>query len=233
MYPPPCRVRVGVEPQETSKRRKMENLEQLINDLSKDTARVKPASHPFVLGLKWMGAAAAYLAVSLAVSGLRPDLAQALQQPWYVAELAMLLLMFVATAISAALLSFPDLYQKHALAFSPVAVFALFVLLMLFAWNADSPPAPLPVHSWQCTLSITLFSLLPAAWTFYAMRKYASTHYRWAGSIALLSAFSVGALWLRLHEVNDSIYHVMVWHYLPMLAAGLAGLWLGKKLLKW
>lgn len=210
----------------------MTDIEQLVESLAADNARVKPAPHPFVLGLKWIAAAAVYLVVSLALSGLRPDLAQALQHPWYIAELAMLLLLFLATAISAALLSFPDLHQKSALAYAPVAVFALFVLLMLAAW-IEVPAAPLPVHSWQCTLSITLFSLLPATWTFYVMRKYASTHYRWAGSIALLSAFSVGALWLRLHEVNDSIHHVLLWHYLPMLAVGLIGLWLGKKLLKW
>ncbi|HTY98673.1 MAG TPA: NrsF family protein, partial [Rhodocyclaceae bacterium] len=61
----------------------------------------------------------------------------------------------------------------------------------------------------------------------------ASTHGRWAGSIAVLAAFSVGALWLRLHEVNDSIAHVVIWHYLPMLAAGSLGFGLGKRLLKW
>ena len=210
----------------------MADIEQLVESLAADNTKVKPAPHPFVLGLKWIAAAALYLVISLALSGLRPDLAQALQSPWYDAELAMLLLLFIATAISAALLSFPDLHQKTALAYAPIAVFALFVLLMFAAW-VEVPAAPLPVHSWQCTLSITLFSLLPAAWTFYAMRKYASTHYRWAGSIALLSAFSVGALWLRLHEVNDSIHHVLLWHYLPMLAVGLIGLWLGKKLLKW
>jgi hypothetical protein len=49
----------------------------------------------------------------------------------------------------------------------------------------------------------------------------------------VLSAFSVGALWLRLHELNDSISHVVTWHYLPMLAAGAIGLWLGRRLLKW
>jgi hypothetical protein len=65
------------------------------------------------------------------------------------------------------------------------------------------------------------------------MRKFASTHYHWAGSIALLFAFSVGALWLRLHEANDSVMHVVEWHYLPMIAFGIAGWLLGKTLLKW
>ncbi len=210
-----------------------EDFEQLIETLAEDAAAVKPAPHPLRLSMKWLGAAAAYLAISLTLSGPRPDLAQKFHEPWFVAELASLLGIFIATSLSAALLAFPDLHQKRGIAFSPTWMFALFLLVIYFAWHADSPPAPLPVQSLECTLSITLMTLLPAAWTFHAMRKFASTHYRLAGSIALLSAFSVGALWLRLHEINDSIIHVIQWHYLPMLGIGLIGLWLGKVLLKW
>jgi hypothetical protein len=156
-----------------------------------------------------------------------------LHEPWFVAEIAALAGILVATSVSATLLSFPDMHQMNRLAFAPVVALVLFVLVMLLAWQADNPHAPLPIHSFECTISITLFSLLPAAWTFFEMRKFASTHYSWSGSIALFSAFSVGALWLRLHEVNDSITHVVEWHYLPMIAFGITGLWLGKTLLKW
>jgi hypothetical protein len=210
----------------------MNDIEQLVESLAAEAA-VQPAPSPFRLSLKWMAAATAYLAVSLAVSGLRPDLLQALQQPWFTFELCALLLILITTSLSAALLAFPDLHQKRMLASAPLGAFALFLLTMLGAWSADNPPAPLPLHSFECTLSITLVSLLPTAWTLYMMRQYASTHPRLAGSIALLSAFSVGALWLRLHEINDSILHLMQWHYLPMAAFGLLGLWLGKILLKW
>lgn len=209
------------------------NLEQLVAELADDAAKVVPAPHPYLLSLKWMAAAAVYLAVSLALSGVRPDLLQALQHPWFIAELAVLLLVFIATSLSAALLSFPDLHQKQGLAFVPVWMFALLVLVILFAWYADSPSAPLPVHSVKCTIDIALLSLLPAVWTFYVMRRFASTHYHWAGSIALLSAFSVGALWLRLYEVNDSIIHVIQWHYLPMLGVALVGWLSGRAVLKW
>ncbi len=194
---------------------------------------MQPAPHPYVLSLKWIGAAAVYLAVSLALSGLRPDLAHALEQPWYVAEVVALLLIFIATSFSAALLAFPDLHQECALAFAPAVMFALFLLVLLFAWRADNPPAPLPEHSFAVHDQHHSGSLLPMAWTFHAMRKFASTHYDLAGAIALLSAFSVGALWLRLHEVNDSIVHVVEWHYLPMLACVLVGLGLGRLPPKW
>ncbi len=211
----------------------MENIDDLVTRLAQDTTAVKPAPHPFMLSLQWLGIAAIYLAVSLALSGLRPDLLEKFHSTWFVAEVAALLGIFIVTSLSAALLSFPDLHQKRNLALAPAWMFALFLLILFFAWRADSPPAPLPVHSFECTLGIMLMALLPAGWTFYSMRKYASTHYRLAGSVVLLAAFSVGALWLRLHEATDSIAHVIEWHYLPMLAIGIIGLWLGKRLLKW
>lgn len=211
----------------------MGNIEELVESLAQDANPLKAAPHPFVLSLKWAAAAVVYLVVSLWSSGLRPDLMQKFHEPWFVAEVASLVVLFVATTLSAAVLAFPDLHQMRKTALAPAGLFALFTAIMFFAWRADVPPAPLPVHSFECTVSITLFSLLPAAWTFFSMRKFASTHCRWAGSIALLSAFSVGALWLRLHELNDSVIHVIQWHYLPMLGIGLIGWWLGKTLLKW
>jgi hypothetical protein len=211
----------------------MEDLDKLVESLAREAVPVKPAPHPFLLTLQWGAAAALYLVLSLWISGLRPDLLHKLHEPWFDAELLALLLLFVTASLSAAVLAFPDLHQMHKSAWSPAVAFALFLLVMLLAWRADNPPAPLPLHSFECTASITLFALLPAAWTFLSLRRFASTHSRWAGSVALLSAFSVGAIWLRLHEISDSIYHVMLWHYLPMLAIGLLGWWLGKRLLKW
>lgn len=211
----------------------MKNFDQLVAELAEDAAAVKTASHPYRLCLKLMAAAFIYLALSLTLAGLRPDLAQTFTQPWFVAEIAVLLLILVATTLSAALLAFPDLHQKRLLAVAPTWAFGLFWLVIVFAWHADNPRAPLPVHSFECTLSIALVSVAPAAWTFFALRRYASTHHYWAGGIALLSAFSIGALWLRLHEVNNSIPHVVEWHYLPLIAAGALGVWLGKLLLKW
>jgi hypothetical protein len=211
----------------------MKDLEQVVADLADDAVVVEPAPHPYLLSLQLLGAATLYLAVSLALTGFRTGLAAALGQTWFSAEIVALIVMFAATAISASLLAFPDLHQKRGLALAPLWAFALFLVVLLFAWIADTPPAPLPVHSFECTLSIGAMTLLPATWTIYAMRRFASTHIQWAGAIAVLSAFSVGALWLRLHEDNDSIAHVIEWHYLPMLAAGLLGFWLGKRLLRW
>lgn len=211
----------------------MASIDELITKLAQDTATVKRAPHPFMLSIEWMTVAVLYLAVALMISDVRPDLLVALHDFWFAAEITALVGIFISTSLSAALLSYPDLHQKRRIVFAPLVTFALFVVVMLLAWQADNPPAPLPIHSFQCTISITLASLLPAVWIFYVMRKFASTHTRWAGAIAVLFSFSIGALWLRLYEQNDSITHVLEWHYLPMIAFGIIGMWLGKVILKW
>jgi hypothetical protein len=211
----------------------MKDVDQLIAQLAEDAANVRPALSPYPASLVLIGAALVYLAISLAVSGLRPDLVQALGRPWFIAEIAVLFMLFITASLSAVLLSFPDFHQKRRLVFAPAWTFAIFLVVILLAWNADNPPAALPKHNIECTSCIVLVALLPTAWTFFFMRKFASTHFHWAGSVAILTAFSIGALWLRLQEVNDSILHVIEWHYLPMLAAGLVGHWMGRWLLRW
>ncbi len=211
----------------------MNNLDSLVESLAADVKPVKRLLSPVRLTLLWSAAAIIYLVVTLLLTGFRADIAQSLRNPWFNMELLTLLLVFISATLGAAVLAFPDLYQKRALAWAPLVAFLLFTATMAGAWLVDSPPSPKPVHNIECTASITLTALLPALWTFLSLRRYASTHSQWAGSVALLSAFSVGAIWLRLHEDTDSIAHVVVWHYLPMLAIGLIGFWLGKRLLKW
>ncbi len=211
----------------------MKDIENLIGELAQESAAVKPARHPLSSSLQWIGLGFVYLLVLLLFKGVRNELLLALQHPWFVAEIALLVAVLLTTSISAALLSFPDMYQMRRLVWMPLAAFVLFAGVLFMAWRADTPPAPFPIHGIECTLAIIAASILPCVWMLYFMRKLASTHYQMAGSIALLHAFSIGALWLRLQENNDSILHVLQWHYLPMIVFGLVGLWMGKKILKW
>jgi len=211
----------------------MANINELIDQLAQDSAPVKPAQHPMLLSVEWILIAMFYLAATLMFSGYRPDLSVKLHEVWFIAEIATLVAIFLTTSLSAALLSFPDMYQMRRTLLLPAISFALFALVLFLAWRADSPPSPRPVHDIECTLSITLMAILPATLSFFVIRKFASTHHYLSGGITLLSAFSVGALWLRLYEQTDSISHVINCHYLPMIGIGLIGMWLGKVYLKW
>lgn len=212
----------------------MENIDKLIESLAQDASpAARPAPPPSRLSARWLLAAQAYIAASLLATGFRPDIMQKLHDPWYIGELLGLVGILASASWGAALLAYPDLYQRGKTLYAPGILLALFALLLGLSWQAGNPPAPLPVHSYQCTLSIGLLSILPSAWIFHSLRKFASTHVYLAGGTALLYAFCIGALWLRLHEVNNSVIHVIEWHYLPMLVAALLGTQLGKLLLKW
>ena len=211
----------------------MTDTEKLIASIVHEATPIKSATHPFVLSAKWLAGMVAYVGLYLMVVGVRPDLLLKFQAPLFVGETGLLAGIVVATCLSAALLSFPDVHQKRLLAFAPVVMSMLFVWVLCMAWYADNPATHPPVHNMKCTISIALLALLPAVWMFYTMRGFASTHPYSAGSVALLAAFGIGALSLRLAEPTDSIMHVMLWHYLPMLSVAILGLWLGKKFLKW
>lgn len=211
----------------------MDKTEELISKLVQDRTIVKRAPHPAVIGMLWLGGALIYLFVSLVISGVRHDLLLKFHQPLFVAEIVTLSCILISTTFSAAILAFPDMHQMQRIVLAPVVAAAIFALALCLAWLADNPPAPLPVHSLHCTISITLESILPAVLMLQVMRKMASTHTLWAGCLAILSAFSVGALWLRLYELNDSVIHLVQWHYLPMIGFGILGMWLGKVVLKW
>jgi hypothetical protein len=211
----------------------MENTDKLISSLAQTTLPVKQSANPFVLFVCWFAASLIYIAGVLIVMGVRDDIAAKIGSTMFVAELVMLTFVIATTLLSAALLSFPDMFQKRALAFTPIVAFAAFLFVLAVEWHGSIQPELQPVHGVECLLCITLLSLLPGGLLLYILRKQAGVHYYLSGAISLLAASSIGALTLRLSEKTDSISHLLQWHYLPMIGFGALGLIIGRKLLKW
>lgn len=210
----------------------MTELDALIASLAESAQPVRPAPHPLRLCLRWSAGAFIYIALASLMLGWRADLAARLHSPLFLAELGLLAAVMVSTLLAAALLSFPDLHQKARLAWLPLPALALFAAF-LFTSFTDSPALPPPPHGMECLTCITLLATAPAAWVMHVLRRQASTHYRLAGSLALLASASIGGLTLRLSENTDSVAHLIQWHYLPLAGFGVAGLALGRKFLKW
>ena len=211
----------------------MQQTEQFIESLAKGAGSVKPASPPAALCARWMLAAAAYIAIMSHFLTLRVDLAEKLHAPLFLAEVLSLAAIIITASLCAALLSFPDAYQKRRLLLLPALSVKVFIVTVLLEWRADSPPSPPPAHELECLTCITLLAFLPAGVLFWHLHKMASTSRSLAGGMAALSAFAIGALTLRLAEDTDSITHLVQWHYLPMFGFCAIGALLGKKILKW
>ncbi|MGB7649921.1 MAG: DUF1109 domain-containing protein [Gallionella sp.] len=211
----------------------MNQIDDFITQLAQQPPPRRAGAHPFAISANWLAYATSYFLIALWVSGVRPDLGVQLQRAEFVAELVLLFGLALTSSVSAALLAFPDSFQKSAWTKLPLLLLLALLLTLLAAYLADNPPAPQPLHSWQCTMAIVMVAIIPGVWTLWVMRRFAAIQRGMAGSVAVLFAFSVSALWLRLHELNDSISHVIYWHYLPMLIFAIVGWWLGKRVLRW
>lgn len=207
---------------------------ELIMQLSNEAVPTPPMPNPWRLATKWVLGLLVYSGALFVLIEPRADLVAQMQSPVFVLELALLLCMVISSTVSAAMLSFPDMHQKPEIARLPLVFFGLFAALMGFHFFASTTPVSArSMQECMCTLFITLYAFVPAAWLFFMMRNATSTCPRVCGSVVVIAAFSLGAFMLRLSEPNDDMMHFILFHYVPMLAAALVGVALGRKLLRW
>lgn len=211
----------------------MSNIDQIITQLAQEAAPVRPM-RAWRIFLQWLLAFTAY---GLLVHGFilhpRPDLSEQVLQPLFTAEILTLSALFLSSLVFAAAQSLPGSANNRLIAALPIASAAAFVTVMFMAWLADQPPAPQPVHGWECLLCISITSLLPAWWLARHMRRMAPTRLSSAGLAVAAAAFALGAMLLRLSEDTNAIGHLIGWHYFPMTIFSWMGFALGQKIFRW
>lgn len=217
------------------------DTQQLIDRLSQE-ASASTAKNPLPPPAWW----AVRLIALLAAYGLgvqfflqvRPDIAVQFGRPAFVAEIALLVVLSLSSAVAAIFAMYPDMHQKPWLLRIPYAVFAAlagFIAFQLFAMPYD-PRMVIPssgMHGMECALCIASVAIVPSALVFGILRKGASVTPLRAASFAVLAAAGLGCLTLRLAEASDSLVHLAAWHYTPTLAFAALGALAGKFLLKW
>ena len=211
------------------------NSEELISQLASQAGSTKGRATPGKLFAVWFTLLAAYIMLAAFGVGARPDLGQQLLFKPYQAELGALIAILASCCLSAAHLAYPDMYQKRKLVLLPALAVMAFIAVLGLEWAYATPSEHSHDHDhgYMCSLHITVMALLPACLIFYGIGRMASTHLGYAGAIAMCASFSTGALIARLSEHNDSIAHMVLWHYPPIVVASLAGVLLGRWLLKW
>ncbi|MFT7087082.1 MAG: hypothetical protein ACJAZX_000509 [Rickettsiales bacterium] len=208
----------------------------LITKLSNEAKPVKPMISP----VKWVAfllvICAIYASAAQIFLGIRADLATQFMRPLFAAEISLISLLFVSSIISATLNIYPDLYQKLRLTKLPYIILLLLSSLLIFQIFIPDSSSSLKYpddHKIMCSACIALLSFIPAILIFVILKKGAATRPFQAGLFAVLAASSLGSLIFRLFEDNDSISHILTWHYLPMIFLALIGTLIGKLLLKW
>lgn len=215
----------------------MTDTETLIDRLSDDINLKTELRSPAYWGRRLVTVLTIYGVGVQAISGLRPDLFAQFTRPLFAAELLLLLALLLTSVLACVFSMSPDAYQKPRYLNAPYVVFGLFAVLVgvqLFLPPGIGAVIPPPGgHGVECTISIASIALIPSTLIFVLMRRGATVLQARAGTFAVLSASAVGCLTLRLAEANDSLPHLICWHYLPTVLFAAIGAYVGKLLLKW
>lgn len=216
----------------------MNNTADLIASLSAEAKPTRKARPPSYWAFRLLALLAMYALGCQYFLGFRPDLALQFSRPYFALEVLLLVLLLLTSAVASVLAMYPDAHQKPKLLKLPYSVFALLVALVGFQLLVPAdvrmvmPQGP-SVHAMECALCIASVALIPSALIFALLRKGASVRQFQAGLFAVLTSSAIGCLTLRIAEPNDSIIHLVQWHYVPTLLFAALGAMAGKWLLKW
>ncbi len=215
----------------------MNSTIDLITKLSSQAKPIKPMLNPKQWIFRLLLILGIYGIATQTFLGLRPDLFMQFTRPLFVVEIILMLSLLITSIIAAVLNIYPDLYQKSFWLKIPYVVFLL--ILGFFISQIFMPISGLAViptgifHKVECTICIMFVAVIPALLIFTILKKGATIKPLQAGSFTVLAASSLGYLILRFSEANDTISHLLIWHYLPMFCFAAFGALIGKFLLKW
>jgi hypothetical protein len=171
------------------------------------------------------------------IVGIRADMTQQLSRGPYLIEIVLLAAVTLSSIMAAILAMYPDAYQRPRLLKIPYATLALLLLFigiqLLMPHDARMVMPGPHVHNVECSMAIAAIAMIPSALIFALLRKGASVHPLQAGLFAALAASGISCLTLRIAEANDSLIHLITWHYLPILLFAALGALIGKRLFRW
>ena len=181
--------------------------------------------HPVVhLGV-WLAASVLLIGAGTLAIGLRADLPSALKSTGFQAECSLTLSLALASTLAAFSLSVPN---RRALWTSllPAMAFALWAARILFMATSENR---LELgNGLPCLRDIAMLSLVPGGLLFFMLSRGAPLR---IGTVGFYAASGVAALSCLATEFlcrNENPLHTLVWHFLPVLAASVAGLGIGR-----
>ncbi|MDE1153818.1 MAG: DUF1109 domain-containing protein [Micavibrio sp.] len=207
--------------------------DDLINQLASNLKPVRRLPAPLVRVLYVLGLTALVLAaaISLLTHGLRPDIATMLGRTGYLSQNLSFLAAGICAALAAFRLSVPDVKIRpatYAFIFAATAIWLVHIIALSFEGGLDG----VDVGQRNCLTDLSLFMVVPLAATTFMLTRGAPVWRGWAGYSMVLAIGSFCAIGMRFLCPNDQPAHLLVWHFMPVMVFALAGIALGKILLK-
>jgi len=205
--------------------------ESLIAELTMQARPVARIAHARVCA-EWCAVVLLCLIGGCVVSGVAEELYIRLNDPLFIGELALNVMLIVIAGCAATAFAYPDRAQAPLLKPALIACFAGYSGLVA-STIMSAPALESSAHGLECFTCILSFAALPAIWMFWRLRSLASTRPMHAGAAAAMMAVATGCLGVRLVEHETAAAGLLLWHYIPLLVISAVGLLLGKKIFRW
>lgn len=181
-------------------------------------------------------AGAITIGLTIALLGLRPDVAAGNFQPLFLFANGLLLAVALGCVFAAVRLGMPRVGQSsHGWKWG-VAMAGLLpaAALIMLASRTERLPADLVTsHEIKCLAMGLLLGLLTATVLVAWLRRGAPTSPERAGLLVGLASGSVGMLAFAFHCPIDSFYHVGLWHALSVVLGGAIGRLVIPRMIRW
>ena len=211
----------------------------LVSKLVDDLKPVKQLPSAKCCSIYWSGMAAFLVAVAVIVlGGVRPDFLDVIRRPVFLFENTAMLVAGLLAASVAFQLRVPQAVITRPIKGLLATASAIWVFEVIRCYiNAGDlgTEARLDFAHYihDCLIDLTLIMVIPAAFMFFMLKKGATTQALWAGYAALLATASFAALGMRYLCPVDDPAHLLIWHFLPVLAYAMIGPIVGRYLLRW
>lgn len=211
------------------------NHDSLIESLVDDLQPVRPLQ-PAMGGMLVASAAALTGVIVLAINGLAANIAPGAVSPLFLLANGLLLLLGLAACSSTISMASPRVGNRHdgtRWAMVMAGVFPAVTIALLAVHRADWPHLLDAARGWHCFAEAMLASVLTAAALLFWLRRGAPVSPKMAGLHLGVASTALGTAIYGLSCPNDTMFHLGIWHVLPVVLGGMIGRLVAPALLRW
>lgn len=209
--------------------------DSLIRQLAGNAEPVRPIASPARRLVAWLLVALPFMAVVVILMSPRPDLAERLADPRYLAEQGLALLTALTAAVAAFAMVVPGMSRWWRVL--PVLPAGLWLATLgagcVADWRRMGAEAFRLTQDAECLLYISLIGSVPALFMLWMLRRGAPLRPGGTALVGALAAAGLGAFGLRLFHDEDLGMMVLVWQVGSVMLLAGAAWFAGPLMLRW
>jgi hypothetical protein len=212
------------------------DLPLTIARLVRSATPVTTLEAPSVRLARWAITSTALALLSIAILGVRADVAAQMANGWFVARATATLTIVVAAAIVAFFISVPGVEPSRLVRALPLAACLVWAVMLVGTLAATRSPLDVLLQVTphpSCVLLIAATAITPGVMLVRMLRDCAPLQARWTGGLAGLASVALGALGTQFVCTNDAAAHHLLWHFTPVVLFALASVAVGSSLFGW